>query len=273
VPTGRVVGIDMGLHVYCMDSDGQAIANPRFIHHVEHQVRRRSQSLSRKSLHHKQGKQPKQNHAACQRAKHNKYPPVASLAPRATPHHAVPAPPTPRRRQSANWQRARQALAKTYLTLQRQREDFARKQASALVSWHDLIALENLQIRNLVKNRRLAKAISDASWARVRAWVEYYGRVQQVPVLAVPPHYTSQKCSGCAKLVYKSLSVRTPVCPHCGLILDRDHNAALRIREAGLAQASEQGIWDPVRQGSRQPRPVHERDSGSGCGTVGHTET
>src|SRR5262249_36854681 len=64
VPTGRVVGIDMGLHVYCMDSEGKAVANPRFIHQVERQVRRRSKRLSRKSLHHQQGKQPKHTHAA-----------------------------------------------------------------------------------------------------------------------------------------------------------------------------------------------------------------
>ena len=152
-------------------------------------------------------------------------------------------------------------MAKTYLHLQRQREDVARKQANALVSSSDLIALEDLQVRNLVRNRRLAKAISDAGWARFRAWVEYYGRVQQVPVLAVPPHSTSQACSGCGELVRKSLSVRTHVCPHCGLVLDRDHNAARLIREAGLAQAIQQGIWDPVR---------HRR---VGSGTVGHTGT
>jgi putative transposase len=159
----------------------------------------------------------------------------------------------------ANWQRARDALAWICLTLQRQREDCARKPASALVSSHGMIALEDLQIRNLSKNRRLAKAISDVSWARYRWWVEYYGRVQQVPVIAVPPHSTTQRCSCCGELVQKSLSVRTPVCPHCGLLLDRDHNTALVIREVGLAQASRQGIWDPKRH---RVLP---------SGTVGHT--
>jgi putative transposase len=64
---------------------------------------------------------------------------------------------------------------------------------------------------------------------RFRSWVEYYGQVQSIPVIAVPPTYTTQRCSGCGKLVQKSLSVRTPVCPQCGLLLDRDHNAALVI--------------------------------------------
>lgn len=273
VPTGTAVGIDMGIAVYTMDSDGQAVANPRFIHHVEQAVRRRQQRLARKSLHHKQGKKPKQNHAARQRATHNKYPPVprpAAAAPApATAAAAARAPVTapaaahePRaQRQSANWHKARAALAKTYLKLQRQREDFARKQANALVSSHDLIALEDLQVRHLARNRRLAEAISDAGWARFRHWVEYYGQLHGIPVVAVPPHYTSQLCSGCGKMVRKSLSIRTHVCPHCGLVLDRDHNAALLIREAGLARAIQHGVWDRTRQRLIQ------------SGTVGHTGT
>ena len=67
-------------------------------------------------------------------------------------------------------------------------------------------------------------------------------------MIAVPPHYTSQACSGCGK-VRKSLSMRTHICPHCGLVLDRDHHAARVIREAGLAHAVQQGIWDPIRHG------------------------
>ena len=127
--------------------------------------------------------------------------------------------------------------------LQRQREDFARKQASALISSHDLIALEDLPVRHLVRNRHLAKAISDVGWARFRRWVEYYGNLHLVPVIAIPPHYTSQDCSSCGTRVQKSLSVRTHICPRCGLILDRDENAAVNIRERGLALAREHGKW------------------------------
>jgi putative transposase len=70
-------------------------------------------------------------------------------------------------------------VGRAYLHLQRQREDFARKTASALISSHDLIALEDLKVRNLVRNRRLAKAISDVGWARLRWWVEYCGVLWQ----------------------------------------------------------------------------------------------
>ena len=134
-----------------------------------------------------------------------------------------------KQKKSKNRGKARQRLSKAYLKVQRQREDFARKTASALITSHDLIAYEDLQIRNLVKNHALAKSISDAAWGRFLWWVNYYGDVHHVPVIAVPPHFTTQDCSGCGKRVQKSLSVRTHICPHCGLVLDRDHNAALNI--------------------------------------------
>src|SRR5205085_8044558 len=106
---------------------------------------------------------------------------------------------------------------------------FARKQASTLISSHDLIAYKHLKIRNLVKNRKLAKSISDASWGRFLSWLNYYGLIDNIPVIAVEPAFTSQDCSACGTRVKKSLSVRTHICPGCGLVLDRDHNAAINI--------------------------------------------
>ncbi|HLG65975.1 MAG TPA: transposase [Ktedonosporobacter sp.] len=130
---------------------------------------------------------------------------------------------------SANRKKARKALARGYLKVQRQREDFARKTASTLITSCDLIAYEHLQIRNLVKNRRLSKSISDASWGRFLMWVKYYGMMHAIPVIAVEPAFTSQDCSACGTRIKKSLSIRTHVCSGCGLVLDRDHNAALNI--------------------------------------------
>jgi putative transposase len=144
---------------------------------------------------------------------------------------------------SENRKKSRQKLAKGYLKVQRQREDFARKQASTLISSSDLIAYEHLQIRNMKRNRKLAKSIHDAGWGKFLQWVNYYGALHAIPIIAVEPAYTSADCSACGYVVKKSLSVRTHVCPRCGLVLDRDHNAALNI----LTKALE--------------------------GTVGHTET
>src|SRR5579883_2294561 len=136
---------------------------------------------------------------------------------------------------SQNRKKARKRLAKAYLKVQRQREDFARKTASALITSHDLIAFEDLKIRNLVKSRKLAKSISDASWGRFLSWLTYYGQVHDVPVIAVEPAFTSQDCSACGTRVKKSLSVRTHICSGCGLVLDRDHNAAI-VRRFGACK-------------------------------------
>ncbi len=128
-------------------------------------------------------------------------------------------------------------LAKAPQDVQRQRRDFHHKTALALVAHHDTIYLEDLRVANLVRNQRLAKSISDASWAQFRAILEakavYAGR----RVVAVPPAYTSQDCSGCGEPVQKSVSVRTHICPNpdCGLVLDRDENAARNIERAGQA--------------------------------------
>jgi putative transposase len=132
-------------------------------------------------------------------------------------------------KKSQNRKIARKRLAKAYLKVTRQREDFARKAANALITSHDLIAYEDLKIANMVKNHSLAKSISDASWGRFLVWMKYYAALHDIPVIAVAPNFTSQECSGCGTVVKKSLSVRTHVCPHCGLVMDRDENAAINI--------------------------------------------
>jgi putative transposase len=276
VSTAKPVGIDVGIASYVTDSDGHVVANPRFIRQAEARLKRYQRRLSRRSLHHKQGKKPKSNHVARQRARHNKLPPVHPPPPAPLAHSAPPAPSRPR--QSANWGKAKQRVGRAYLTLQRQREDFARKQASALISSNDLIALEDLQVRNLVRNRRLAKAISDVSWSRLRWWVEYYGRLHEVPVVAIPPAYTSQDCSGvlpngkpCPARIRKSLSMRTHLCPRCGLILDRDHNAAAVILQQGLVVARAEGRWP--RETNETSETTERRERSGTSGTVGHTGT
>jgi putative transposase len=94
----------------------------------------------------------------------------------------------------------------------------------------------HLRVANLVKNHHLAKSISDAGWAAFRTILEGKAAYAGRRVVAVPPAYTSQDCSGCGERVLKSPSVRTLVCPRCGLVLDRDENAALNIRRAGQAR-------------------------------------
>jgi len=126
--------------------------------------------------------------------------------------------------------------AKAYQHVKRQRLDFHHKTALMLVRENDVIYLEDLQVANMVRNRHLAKSISDAGWAQFRAILDYKAACAGKRVLAIPAQYTSQDCSGCEERVPKSLSVRTHVCPACGLVMDRDENAAINILRAGQAR-------------------------------------
>lgn len=186
IPTGKQVGIDVGLLAYYTDSEGHTVENPRHYRKAEKKLKRLHRHLSRKN------------------------------------------------KGSKNRHQARKHLAKAHLKVQRQREDFARKQANALITSSDLIAFEDLHIRHLVKNRHLAKSIQDAGWGTFLRWVKAYGIIHAIPVIAVSPAYTSQDCSACGTRVKKSLSVRTHICTGCGLVLDRDQNAALNILARAL---------------------------------------
>ncbi len=98
---------------------------------------------------------------------------------------------------------------------------------------NDAISHEDLQTANMVKNHHLAKSIQDAGWSQflriLSAKAAWAGRT----VVAVPPAYTSQTCSGCGVIVHKGLSVRWHSCPDCGRALHRDHNAAKNIVRLG----------------------------------------
>jgi len=140
---------------------------------------------------------------------------------------------------SRNRAKARGRLGRKHLKVRRQRKDFAVKTARALIMSNDVIAYEDLKVRNMVKNCHLAKSISDAGWRAFVTWVGYLAHVYGKVVVAVPAAYTSQDCSGCGARVKKALSERTHVCPRCKTILDRDHNAARNILALGLRQVGE----------------------------------
>ncbi len=125
-------------------------------------------------------------------------------------------------------------LRRKYLKIKRRRTDFLQKIANYLIKNFDEIAVENLSIRNMLNNRRLAKAIGDASWGdfliMLTGKAEHAGR----KIWKVSPVNTSQTCL-CGKRVKKTLAVRRHKCPQCGLIADRDVVAAqIILRRAGL---------------------------------------
>ncbi|GBF05956.1 transposase, IS605 OrfB family [Deinococcus aerius] len=144
---------------------------------------------------------------------------------------------------SNNRRKAVKRLARKHLKIQRQRKDHAIKLARCVIQSADLVAYEDLRIRNMVKNHSLAKFISDASWYQFRTWLEYFGKVYGRITVPVPPQYTSQACSECGSKVEKTLSTRTHRCPHCGYVADRDKNAARNILTLGIHTAGQAGIY------------------------------
>lgn len=192
-PTGKTIGLDVGLTHFYTDSNGHTCENPRHLRKPEKALKR----LQRKLSHTEKG--------------------------------------------SKNRAKARNRLSRKHLKVSRQRKDFAVKLARCVVQSNDLVAYEDLQVRNMVKNSKLSKSISDAAWSNFRCWLEYFGKVFGVVTVAVPPHYTSANCSNCGEVVKKSLSQRTHKCPHCEYVRDRDWNAAINILELGLRTVGHTG--------------------------------
>jgi putative transposase len=143
---------------------------------------------------------------------------------------------------SSNRGKARVILGKRHLKISRQRKDHAVKLARCVLTSNDVVAYEDLRIKNIVKNHCLAKSINDASWYQFRVWLEYFGKVFGKITVAVLPNGTSQECSSCGAIVKKSLSTRTHAC-RCGCVLDRDHNAARNILSRGLATVGHTGSF------------------------------
>ena len=120
--------------------------------------------------------------------------------------------------------------------------------ALRLVQSNDLVAYENLNVKSMVKNRHLAKSISDAGWSLFRRWLDYFGYKYGKLTIAVAPYNTSQNCSNCGEKVQKSLSTRTHICNHCGYTEDRDINAAINILQKGLSTAGTPNLISLGRQ-------------------------
>ncbi len=193
-PTGKTIGVDVGLKEFYTDSNGHTEPNPKFYRTAEKRLKFRQRRVSRK----KKG--------------------------------------------SANRKKAINRLGRVHLKISRQREEHAKEVARCVIQSNDLVAYEDLRIRNLVKNHCLAKSINDAGWYQFRKWLESFavkfGRV----TLAVNPAYTSQECSSCSAHVKKSLSMRTHAC-RCGFVLDRDWNAAINILNLALSTTGHVGTW------------------------------
>ncbi|NEO47424.1 transposase [Moorena sp. SIO3I6] len=141
-----------------------------------------------------------------------------------------------RKKGSNNRLKAIKQLGKQHKQVADKRKDFHFKTANYLLSKYDVVAHETLNIKGLAKSR-LAKSVLDAGWASFLTILT--SKAENAGLLAVPvsAQNTSQNCSNCGKKVPKKLHVRWHDCPYCGCSLDRDHNAAINIRNRAAGQS------------------------------------
>jgi putative transposase len=174
---------------------------------------------------------------------------------------------------SSNRRKARARYSRKHLRVSRQRNEHAKRLARNVCQSNDLIAYEDLRVSNMLKNHCLAKSIANASWYQFRQWIEYFAAKFGKTAIAVPPHYTSQECSQCKRVVKKALSSRTHVCI-CGCNLHRDENAAINIlckakSRGGHPQSKASGVETSTLLGaslveqvltlSEESSPIRER--------------
>ncbi len=157
---------------------------------------------------------------------------------------------------SKRWYKAKDALAKQADIVACQRLDFIAKTVYKLFhhKGFDAVVAEKLKPSNMLKNRHLAKSISDASWGMFFEWCSWVAKRDGKHFHQVPPHHTSQTCSECCQksAIKLKLSERVFHCKSCGLKLDRDHNAAKNIlHRAACALRGE--VWDTILTETRNP--------------------
>ena len=128
----------------------------------------------------------------------------------------------------------RKAVQHIHQRIANRRRDFAHQESRKLVNSFGFIAFEDLRIKNMLQNHCLAKSISDAAWRQLITYTTYKAENAGRVVVLVEPRNTSKQCSGCGEMVEKSLAVRVHECPVCGLVMDRDQNAATNILRLGL---------------------------------------
>jgi IS605 OrfB family transposase len=188
-----VVGVDVGIRHLAVLSTGEVIPNPRPLDQAQRRLRRLNRQLARR------------------------YGPRAPDGTRRTP--------------SAGWKRTRRHLGRTHARVANLRRNSHHKLTSELVSSHDVIVVENLNVAGMVRNRRLARHIADAGFSELRRQLSYKTGWAGARLVQANTFYPSSKtCSACGTVTAKlPLSVRVFHCESCGLRIDRDLNAALNL--------------------------------------------
>ena len=198
------IGIDLGLTDFIVLSDGTKVANPKFLSKLQHKLARAQKILAKRRA-------------------------VAEVANR-------------KLSDSRNYQKQKFKVAKVYEQITNSRTDFLHKLSFNLIKNHDVIAIEDLNVKGMVKSHKLAKAILDSSWSTFTTMLAYKAEWYGKTLVKIDRWYPSSKtCSGCNHLLTKAelpLSLRSWDCPSCLQTNDRDINASINILNEGLKLAT-----------------------------------
>lgn len=167
-------------------------------------------------------------------------------------------------RGSNNRTKAKAKVARAHRKVAAARSDFLHRTSTHLVRYNDVIVIEDLTVKNMVRNRRLARSISDTGWGTFRRMLEYKAEQAGRRLVVIDRWYPSSKtCSACGYLLAElSLRTRRWSCPGCGTRHDRDYNAAQNILAAGLAVSAcggdvrHSGSSRVLLPANQEPHPV-----------------
>ena len=137
---------------------------------------------------------------------------------------------------SSNYKKLKQKVAKLHLKIANTRKDFLHQESRKLINENQVIVLEDLNVKGMIQNKKLARSIADVSWSTFVTFVTYKAAWENRKVVLIDRFFASSKqCNGChEKNTLLSLSDRIWVCPRCGEEHDRDLNAANNIKEEGI---------------------------------------
>ena len=145
-----------------------------------------------------------------------------------------------------NRRKAKYRLRRLHARVANLRQEHRYKVSNDLISRYGKFAVESLNVRGMVRNRRLARAISDVAWSSFVAVLTHKAERAGGQVIQVSPNGTSQECSACGSTVPKGLSVRVHRCNECGLVIDRDQNAAINILNRAWPGTGQLGVTQPM---------------------------